>query len=365
MTSRWIAGLALVFGIGTITTAAHAGTAVFQSGEGGYDTYRIPAIVRTNADTLLAFCEGRKASRSDTGNIDLLLKRSEDGGNTWSDAQVIWDDAGNTCGNPAPVVDRSTGTVWLLMTWNRGDDHERDIIAQKSKDTRRVYVSSSSDDGRTWADAKEITASTKLPDWTWYATGPGNGIQLEYGEHAGRLLIPCDHIEAETKHYYSHVIYSDDHGATWQLGGRTPTHQVNECVAAELRDGRVVLNMRNYDRSRKHRQVAYSADGGATWDGQRFDETLIEPICQAGMIRLPGERDVILFSNPASQDKRERMTVRRSEDGGETWDASRVLHEGPAAYSCLVALEDGEAGCLYEAGEENPYESIRFVRFTL
>ncbi|MCA9080940.1 MAG: exo-alpha-sialidase, partial [Planctomycetaceae bacterium] len=100
------------------------------------------------------------------------------------------------------------------------------------------------------------------PDWTWYATGPGSGIQMEAGPHQGRLVIPCDHIQAQTKHYYSHVIYSDDHGASWRLGGSSPQHQVNECEVVELDDGRLLLNMRNYDRSHKARQVAFSNDGG-------------------------------------------------------------------------------------------------------
>ena len=338
-------------------------TTVFTSGEGGYDTYRIPAVVRTEAGTLLAFAEGRRASRSDTGNIDLLMKRSEDDGATWGAFQVIWDDGDNTCGNPAPVVDRTNGTVWLLMTWNLGSDHEKDIIAGKSKDTRRVYVTSSADDGATWKTPAEITADTKRDDWTWYATGPGNGIQLTTGAQAGRLLIPCDHIEAESKHYYSHVIWSDDHGASWQLGGRTPMHQVNECAVVELPDGQLLLNMRNYDREKKHRQVAYSADAGATWSRQSFDATLIEPICQASLIRADGVGEVLLFSNPASEDAREQMTVRRSTDAGATWEASLVLHAGPAAYSSLVALGDGVGGCLFEAGAANPYETIRFTRF--
>lgn len=360
---RIILALAIFGSVSLAFAEATAPVLVFASGEGGYDTYRIPAIVETKGGSLLAFCEGRKASRSDTGNIDLLLKRSEDGGETWGPQELLWDDGGNTCGNPAPVVDQETGTVWLLLTWNLGTDHEKDIIAGKSEDTRRVFVTSSEDEGKTWATPREITADTKKDNWTWYATGPGNGIQLEYGAHPGRLVIPCDHIEADSKHYYSHAIYSDDHGATWQLGGRTSEHQVNECAVVELRDGRLLLNMRNYDRSKKHRQIAYSADGGDTWTGQSFDETLVEPICQASLVRMPGDGDPLLYSNPASMDAREKMTVRWSDDGGSTWAGSKELHAGPAAYSCLVPLGEREAGCLYEAGDANPYESIYFQRF--
>ena len=335
---------------------------VFISGQDGYDTYRIPALAVTNSGALLAFCEGRKNSRSDAGDIDLLLKRSEDGGDIWSRQQIVWEDSGNTCGNPAPVVDLSTGSVWLLMTWNRGDDHEREIIAGTSVDTRRVFVTSSQDEGRTWAEPREITADVKKPDWTWYATGPGAGIQLRKGTHAQRLVVPCDHIEKSTKHYYSHIIYSDDHGTTWRLGGRTPEHQVNECQVVELKSGHLMLNMRNYDREKKHRQVAFSRDGGMTWAGQRFEQALVEPICQASLRRVG---DLILFSNPSDANKRINLTVHMTEDEGDTWSFFRRLHLGPSAYSDLALLPDGRVGCLYERGLESPYETITLARFPL
>ena len=334
--------------------------AVYISGEGGYDTYRIPALVVTNEGTLLAFSEGRRLSRSDTGDIDLLLKRSEDGGETWSQQQVVWNDSRNVCGNPAPVVDRATGTIWLLLTWNRGDDHERQIIEGTSSDTRRVFVTSSIDDGRRWSQPKEITASVKRADWTWYATGPGAGIQLQVGGHAGRLLIPCDHIERDTKRYYSHVIYSDDHGATWRLGRSSPGDQVNECQVAELEDGRLLLNMRNYDRTKTCRQVAFSGDGGLTWTGQRFEEALAEPICQAS-VRRAG--DLLFFSNPSDAAERVNMTVQVSDDEGFSWRVLHRLYAGPSAYSDLALLPNDVVGCLYERGSDSPYEEIALARF--
>ena len=337
--------------------------AVFQSGQEGYHTFRIPAVVTAANGDLLAFCEGRVKAGGDSGDIDLVLKRSQDGGASWSKLQVLWDDGANTCGNPCPVLDRSTGTLWLLMTRNLGHDHERQIIDRESEGTRTVWVTSSTDHGATWAAPREITKTTKQPDWTWYATGPGAGIQLERGEHAGRLVIPCDHIEAETKHYYSHVIYSDDHGESWQLGGSTPEHQVNECEVVELTGGRLMLNMRNYDRAKRRRQVATSTDGGATWTDQRHDENLIEPICQASIRRLDwpeGDRPgILLFSNPASEKSRERMTLRASYDEGKTWHLERLLYEGASAYSCLVVLAGGDVGCLFEV---DGYERILFAR---
>ncbi|MFT5464753.1 MAG: sialidase-1, partial [Planctomycetota bacterium] len=127
-------------------------TDVFVSGEGGYNTYRIPAAVVTNNGTVLAFCEGRRNGRSDTGDIDILLRRSDDNGKTWSDTQVVWDDKGNTCGNPCPVVDRETGTIWLLLTWNSGTRAEGKTQAGFGTDSRRVFVTHSEDDGATWAE---------------------------------------------------------------------------------------------------------------------------------------------------------------------------------------------------------------------
>jgi sialidase-1 len=339
---------------------------VFVSGRDGYHTYRIPSLVVTTRGTLLAFAEGRKQTSSDTGDVDLLLKRSHDQGRTWEPAQIIWDDALNTCGNPCPVVDHETGAISLLMTWNRGDDSESEIIAQKSQDTRRVFVAHSSDDGSTWTPPAEITPSVKPTNWTWYATGPGAGIQIERGPHRGRMVVPCDHIEAATRHYYSHVIYSDDRGASWQLGGSTPQHQVNECEVVELTDNRLLLNMRNYDPKQRARQQAISTDGGATWSHQRHVPELIEPICQASIRRFSwpdaGQPGLILFSNPAST-KREALTIRASFDEGDTWPVARLLDPRPSAYSCLAVLLNGDIGVLYEAGDKHPYENLVFATF--
>lgn len=336
---------------------------LFESGSEGYQCFRIPAIVTSNTGTILAFAEGRKTGCSDTGDIDLVMKYSEDQGKSWSKLKVIWDDDKNVCGNPAPVVDAATGTIHLLSTWNLGEDHEREIIDGTSQDSRRIFVMSSANEGQTWSEPREITTSVKQKNWTWYATGPCHGIQLKLGAHKGRLLIPCDHIEAHTKKYYSHTIYSDDQGQNWKLGGTTPQDQVNECTVAELPDGRVILNMRNYDRSQQSRKIAYSADGGLSWGDIISDPTLIEPICQASMLLFNSKEDadpLLLFLNPADKKQRQNLTLRSSSDNGNSWTGSLVLHQGPAAYSDLTQLPNGNLGCLYEAGPSNPYQGIVF-----
>lgn len=336
---------------------------LFRSGTDGYNTFRIPAIIATRKGTLLAFAEGRKNSSSDTGDIDMVMKRSEDNGKTWSKLEVLRDDGINVCGNPAPVIDKKTGNIYLLSTWNLGSDHEADIISGKSSDTRRVFVMVSEDDGRNWSQAKEITSSVKCKNWTWYATGPCHGIQVMKGKYRGRMIIPCDHMEAETEKYFSHIIFSDDHGRTWQMGGTTTQDQVNECTVAEISGGRLLLNMRNYDRTNKSRMITLSNDGGVSWNDICPDPVLVEPICQASLLTyaLRGKKPgILLFSNPANEENRINMTLRVSYNDGKSWPVSKVLHAGPSAYSDLVSLRSGDIGILYEAGEESPYEGIVF-----
>lgn len=335
---------------------------LYKAGDNGYACFRIPAVVRTTKGAILAFAEARKNNCGDAGDVDLVMRRSGDGGKTWSPLMVIWDDGSNTCGNPAPVLDEKTGTIILLATWNLGTDHESDIIAQKSQDTRRVFLLSSSDGGLNWSKAREITANVKLPEWTWYATGPCNGIQLRSGKYKGRLVVPCDHIEVGTKKYFSHAIFSDDGGANWTLGSSTPTDEVNECTVAELKKGQLLLNMRNYN-SKRYRQTSLSIDGGMSWSALQQDSSLPEPVCQASLIRLwqAGHKPVLAFSNPATQKKRERMTIKWSYDQGKTWPKSLLIYAGPAAYSNLVELAAKKIGLLFEAGIKSAYEGIAWI----
>jgi sialidase-1 len=336
---------------------------LFVSETEGYHTYRIPALIVTKKGTVLAFCEGRMKSRRDSGDIDLLLRRSVDGGKTWNPQQVVWDNGDTVCGNPCPVIDEKTGTIWLLMTWNLANDHERMIVKGTSVDTRRVFVTSSEDDGLTWSEPKDITRDVKKPNWSWYATGPGVGIQLKKGKHKGRMVIPCDHKRSGNEiSYHSHVIYSDDGGKNWQLGGSTP-NGANECQVIERKNGTLLLNMR---RSREvkqtYRYVASSSDGGMTWEDFKLDKALIGPRCQASMIKA-GKR--VLFANPADKKARQRLTVRMSKNQGRTWPIAKALYPGPSAYNCLTQLPDGNIACLHEAGVKNPYEKIMLTTFSM
>lgn len=323
-------------------------TPVYHEKDEGYFIHRIPALLTTDKGTLLAFCEARIGSAADAAATDVVLRRSFDNGKTWTPSQVVAHFPNYTVGNPAPVEDSKTGVVWLPLTVNPAGETEKEIEAGSPKGTRTVWITHSSDDGATWSPAEEITATTKKPDWTWYATGPGNGIQLQNG----RLVIPCDYKVFGTHAYYAHIIYSDDDGKTWQLGGSAGP-ETNESTVAQLADGSLILNMRSYAHQNR-RAVAYSHDGGMTWSDFHLDPALIEPVCEASMIRYHvGSKDVLIFANPADT-VRDRMTVRLSYDGGKTWPVSRLVYEDFAEYSSLAVLKDGSIGLLYTRGPGKP-----------
>jgi sialidase-1 len=353
-----------------LTLAQTVSKVLWQQGTGKYNNYRIPSIMATQQGTLLAFCEGREAG--DTGDIDILLKRSEDNGKTWSEEMVVWDDGLNTCGNPCPVVDEETGRIWLFLTWNNGKDHERDIINKRSQDTRWPYLCYSDDDGKTWSEPEKIPG-LKNASWGWYATGPGIGIQLKRGHYKGRLVIPANHsyddpegnIHNGPYGFGSHVLFSEDNGETWKMS--EPIRPgCNESQVAELSDGTLVMNMRSYN-NQYSRAVAFSKDGGKSWSEIEHDFQLVESKCQASLLNF-GEykkENLYLFSNPAVPVGRTAMTIKTSFDNCDSWSNSKLVYAGPSAYSCLVKLPNDKVGLFFEVGEKRPYEKMVFVSFKI
>ena len=356
---------------------------IFSPGMLRVPVFRIPALLSLPDGAVLAFSEARP-HLNDHGVINIVMRRSTDSGITWSTAKVCVEGrdigmacggAGVTVGNPAPVFDAATGTIWLFHCSNHAQDLEWMIHARQGKDRegRRVWLASSTDMGMSWSTPREITSSTKKSTWTWYATGPGVGLQLE----SGRLIVPCNHAEDvhEPNHPYlpdrrrsrmvAHTVYSDDHGATWRVGGIAANH-TNETTIAELADGQLIMNSRDWS-GRFLRQIQLSQDGGLTWKPPRYDPTLIEPEpqgCQGSMLavkpphgRGANGKGVLFFCNPSS-DRREMLTIRRSDDGGLTWSAAYLLEERASAYSSMGMLADGMLGVLYERSDRISFAKI-------
>ncbi len=337
---------------------------VFQKNDAGYACFRIPALVLTQQGSVLAFAEARKNGCSDTGDIDLVMRRSTDGGKTWSPIMIVRDNGNNVCGNPVPILDRTNGRIVLVYCENRGDDTEAEIIDGTSVEGRRVYVIYSDTDGLSWTAPVEITNDVKKDNWTWYATGPGHGVQLQSDRYKNRLIVPSNHVKSGTHNHFSHMLYSDDGGKSWNLGESTTIPNANESTAAELSDGTVLLNMRNMNQQEKHRLQARSTDGGETLNPLRHVEGLIEPVCQGSIINYARKSEItntLLFSNPHS-DVRKNMTIQFSHDGGESWKPKVSVYEGHSAYSDMLVFKNRDVGIVYENGFESAYEKITFLR---
>jgi lysophospholipase L1-like esterase len=336
---------------------------LFERGMNGVNTYRIPALVTTNSGVLLASCDARINNSGDLpNNIDTVIRRSVDGGRSWQPIQTIVDWEGQEgAADPCMVVDRETGRVWCAVTWSESVNwrNSKPGFGQDSFHDLLVY---SDDDGLTWSEAKDVTESLKDPSWRSVWFSPGSGIQSK----SGRLFIPFSaaHGDGEA---YSYAAISDDHGETWSRVGPMG-FKTNENIVAQLADGTIVCNMRSTHGLRL-RAIAKSTDDGNTWSELVHHEGLIEPVCQAGLLTVPASatpdgREWLVFSNPASQ-KRERLALKVSYDGGETWPIERVLHAGPTAYSCLTVLPQGGIGILYEAGVRSSYETVTFASISM
>jgi sialidase-1 len=363
----------LAFALSPLPAAEPTRIDLWEAGKGGYAIYRIPGIAATPKGTLVAYCEARK-SHSDWGSIDLQVRRSTDGGATWSEPRRIGEVAGPhaqnplvkkarkpdeiTFNNPVMIADRKTGAVHFLFCI----------------EYMRCYHSRSDDDGATFSQPVEITKAFDAfrtdYDWKVLATGPGHGIQLK----SGRLLVPVwlSRGTGGNAHHPSMVstIVSDDGGKSWQRGEiaaneTDPLKDPNETCAAELADGRVMLNIRHEAKERR-RAVTFSKDGTTGWTTPAFDEALREPVCFASLCRW-GEAtkdgpNRLLFVNPDTPTGRKNLTVRLSDDEGKSWKFSKVLDPGASAYSDLAVDGKGTIFCLYERGG---YKALTLAKFDL
>ena len=332
-------------------------TTIYTAGDEGYDNFRIPTMITLPNGRVLAFAEGRSAM-SDAGEINIVLRISDDGGHTFGPLKVIVAGGGNTAGNPCPVYDRTTGKILLMFNRNTAAGHEGLILQGKAP--RTVHMTESSDNGETWAPERDITVQTKMPFWTWHAMGPCHAIQLK----SGRIVVPCNHavLDPETAKsgpYRSHTLYSDDHGQTWKIG-RDVADTTNECTVTELKDGRVLINMRMHP-IQTCRSLAVSLDGGDSFGQFRFVEAMPGPGCEVSMLTVEhGDAEYVLVSNPSHPTNRELLIIHESADGGDTWQDGYVVTEGPAAYSDLTQLDENHIAVVYEAGTNHPYERIEF-----
>lgn len=344
----------------------------FTAGTDGYHTYRIPALAVTGG-AVLAACEGRKNSASDTGDIDIVLKRSTDGGQTWQPLQNIQSHGTDTAANPTVVA--ASGDVLLLSCRQGGSVTSYDIRTGAAT-PRTVYVQRSSDAGATWSPKSDITSQVRASWMRGFGTGPGHGVALTSGTHAGRLVVPCWHTRtpsgtdtgAETKHYGAHAIYSDDGGTTWAIGAVSSTADgvinENESTTAELPDGRLYFTCRRLaDDSPGYRADTYSSDAGGSFDAPyRVQVCLPLPSCQGSVITLPDGR--LVHSGPLHPDERAGLGLWVSGDEGATWGLAHRITGRLAAYSAL-AVDDADLLVLYETGDAALYERIDLVRVPL
>jgi sialidase-1 len=366
---------------------------LFHRGEGNYLIYRIPGIVVTKAGTILAYAEARASDKGDWNAADILLRRSEDGGKTFSPPVKIASVSGPHVKNPVALM-RKLGPPDAVTYSNPvmiADPQSGVVHFLFDVEYMRAFYSRSDDDGKTFSKPVEITSAfdafRKGYDWKVLATGPGHGIRLRNG----RLVVPVwlSLGTGNGAHRPSIVttIYSGDQGRTWHAGEiavpDTPEWiNPNETAAIQLAGGRVMLNVRSESKAQR-RIVVYSRDGATGWSRPEFQAQLVEPICFGSMARIterpPFDRNRILFVNPdnlaradgkdapgISRD-RKNLTVQMSYNEGKSWTVKRTIDAGSSGYSDLAVLPDGEVLCWYEKGIANqfPAESLVLARFNV
>lgn len=336
--------------------AHFTGIAVRKAGEDDVHTYRIPGIVQTDRGTLLSVYDIRYKNSTDLpGNIDVGLSRSTDSGRTWQPMKVIMDmgapHENNGIGDPAILFDPATKKIWVAALWSKGARSIAGSMPGLSPDTTGQFVLvSSDDDGRTWSAPHSITPQVKNPAWHIFFNGPGSGIAMQ----DGKLVFAAQYWD-EKKLPYSTIIYSDDHGKSWKGRLNGPKPNTTESQVVETVPGTLMLNMR--DNRGGFRSVATTSDMGATWTEHKTSyNALPDPVSMAGLIKAKVNvkgtmKEVLFFSNPATQSGRYNITIKASLDLGQTWlPANQVLvDERPSfGYSSLTKIDDHTIGILYE-----------------
>ena len=357
---------------------------VFISGTEGHKSYRIPAIIQLPQGDLLAFAEGRVNGSGDFGDINIVLKRSNDLGRTWSSIETIVDYSNLQAGNPAPMVDLldpkyPKGRIFLF--YNTGNNHEGEV--RNGNGLREVWYKTSVDNGKTWSEPVNITIQVHKPnqpntnpsynfkeDWRHYANTPGHAMQFTSLPYNGRIYIAANHSEGKPQKndddYFAHGFYTDNHGKSFKLSENVNLPGSNECSAAELSNGRLMINARNQKGDIRARIVAISNNGGETWDSIYFDKNLPDPVCEGSILNIGKKhgKNILAFCNAADQKERNNLTIRISKDEGLSWPVSYPIDKNPennksdfTAYSDIVKISKNRIGVLYE---RNDYSQIVF-----
>jgi len=358
---------------------------VFISGTEGHKSYRIPAIIVLPNKDILAFCEGRVNGAGDFGDINIVMKRSSDGGKTWTALQTVIDADSLQAGNPAPVVDLTdpafpSGRIFLF--YNTGNNHEGEV--RKGHGLREAWYKTSTDNGRTWSEAVNITTQVHRPkqpktnaaynfteDWRSYANTPGHAMQFQNGKYRGRIFVAANHSAGDPQKgfgdYAAHGYYTDDGGKTFHLSTTVAMPGGNESTATDLSGDRLMMNSRNQKGDVRARIVSISNDGGATWEKTYFDSVLIDPVNEGSLLTvgMKGPKNILAFCNAADPKRRNNLTLRISYDDGQTWKKSFVVDKSTddakkdyTAYSDLVKLNKKTVGVLYE---KDGYKQIVFT----
>ena len=349
------------------------------AGDAGFACHRIPALTQANNGWILAAWDGRPNGCGDAPQPNSIVQRiSKDGGQTWGPITVIA--AGKTTApvhgysDPSYIVDRETGRVFAMfvLSYDVGWHQAHDI-----NNPRRVMhtaVIHSDDNGETWSEPRNITHELDAltegdTQYTKFFATSGEGIQLRYGEYAGRLVQQFAFAHADGTYAFS--ASSDDHGETWTTGEKVgPGMDENKTV--ELSDGRVMLNSRAPGTGA--RLISISEDGGETWGPLYIDRALTDPTNNASITRAfpnapegSAQAKMLLFSNADSTSGRVNGTVKLSYDDGQTWSAAKVFEPGSMSYSTLTPLaygpdaQPGAYGLLFEGTNS----TIRYMQVSL